>query len=357
MARTRRRAGRVVAAATVVLAVGAAAVAATGFGLGGGGEHTAGSHLPPATAKVIRQTLIDTQTESGELGYGGEKTISASGGGVLTRAPATGTTVRRGKALYRVDDKPVVLLYGSLPAYRPLAAGTKGSDVRQFERNLWALGYRGFTVDDDYTADTAAAVKDWQDDLGVKKTGTVDRGAVVYAAGPVRVSAHKSAVGDAVHPGAAVLTCTGQNRVATVELDLSDEQLARVGEAVKIKLPNGATVTGKISGTETVIDTGSDGKSDPTTKVKVTVAVPRAKALAQLDQATVDVAFQNSMRENVLTVPVAALLALAEGGYGVQVVNGASTKIIAVRTGLFAGGQVEVSGPGVTEGMTVGVPS
>jgi hypothetical protein len=59
----------------------------------------------------------------------------------------------------------------------------------------------------------------------------------------------------------------------------------------------------------------------------------------------------------VLTVPVAALLALAEGGYGVQVVGGGTTRIVAVQTGLFAGGRVEVTGDGLAEGQTVGVPS
>jgi multidrug efflux system membrane fusion protein len=62
-------------------------------------------------------------------------------------------------------------------------------------------------------------------------------------------------------------------------------------------------------------------------------------------------------REDVLTVPVAALLALREGGYGVEVVEGTSTRIVAVDTGLFAGGRVEVTGEGLTEGMTVGMPS
>ena len=59
----------------------------------------------------------------------------------------------------------------------------------------------------------------------------------------------------------------------------------------------------------------------------------------------------------MLPVPVAALLALAEGGYGVQVVEGSTSRIVPVETGLFAGGRVEIAGDGVREGMTVGVPT
>jgi membrane fusion protein, multidrug efflux system len=347
-------AGRAALVTAALLAGGAAVAAASGVGLGGGGRSGERRHLPPATARVTRQTLVDTQTEPGTLGYGGARTLTAGVSGTVTALPRPGTTIGRGAAVYRVDDTPVVLLYGSLPAYRVLAPGTRGTDVRQFERNLWALGYRGFTVDKEYTADTADAVRDWQDDLGVKKTGTVDPGRVVYASGPPRVSARKAAVGDAAHPGVALLTCTTRARVITVELDLTDQRLAREGSAVTVRLPGGSNVSGKITDTQTVVE---DADKDPTTKIKVTVAVARAKALAGLDEASVDVGFTASRRADVLTVPVAALLALSEGGYGVQVVSGASTRIVAVDTGLFADGQVEVSGSGLTEGMTVGVPS
>jgi len=58
----------------------------------------------------------------------------------------------------------------------------------------------------------------------------------------------------------------------------------------------------------------------------------------------------------VLAVPVAALLALPEGGFGVEIVEGNTTRIVAVKTGMFAAGRVEVSGEGIAEGMKVGVP-
>jgi multidrug efflux pump subunit AcrA (membrane-fusion protein) len=59
-------------------------------------------------------------------------------------------------------------------------------------------------------------------------------------------------------------------------------------------------------------------------------------------------------RRGVLAVPVTALLALAGGGYGVEVIEPAGThRLVPVRTGLFATTMVEVSGAGLAEGTRV----
>jgi membrane fusion protein, multidrug efflux system len=358
----RRRTGRIAVAGLGLAAAGAAVAAATGFGFGltGGGESGAGTGLPPATATVTRQTLVDTKTETGELGYGDQTSLAARLAGTLTGLPAIGSTVARGQALYRVDNGPVVLLYGSLPAYRGLAIGAEGADVKLFERNLWALGHRGFTVDTRYTGATADAVRAWQEDLGLAETGAVELGRVAYAGGAVRVDTHEAAIGGALPPGAAVLTYTGPDRIVTVDLDADDGRLATRGSAVGLTLPGGRTVGGKVARSTTVVEAGDgDGPdgSQPVTLIRVSVTVDDPKAFDGLDQASVDVAFTASRRENVLTVPVAALLALAEGGYGVEVVDGGGSRIVAVRTGLFARGRVEVEGDGLTEGTTVGVPA
>jgi multidrug efflux system membrane fusion protein len=50
---------------------------------------------------------------------------------------------------------------------------------------------------------------------------------------------------------------------------------------------------------------------------------------------------------------VQALLALREGGYAVEVVEAGRSRYLAVRTGMFAGGMVEITGAGLTDGMTV----
>ncbi|HEX2771284.1 MAG TPA: peptidoglycan-binding protein [Micromonosporaceae bacterium] len=343
------------------MAVVAGAAAAAAIGFGGASPGTAsGSDLPPASATVARQTLVDTEKADGELGYGTTRTATGRLAGTITSMPAVGTVVKRGQVLYAVDNSKVVLLYGTLPAYRTLQDGVAGTDVKQFEQNLKALGYTGFTVDEDYTSGTADAVREWQEDLGLDQTGRVEHGRVVYASNAVRIDSHEAEVGDAAQPGQAVLTFTGTSRVVTVELDVDDQRLAKKGGTVAVTLPDGKRVNGTITNVETVISTsssaGGNGQSEPETKIEVTIALADASAVSGLDQASVEVSFTASERKNVLTVPVAALLALSEGGYGVQVVEGTTTRVVAVQTGLFAGGRVEVSGDDIAEGMTVGMP-
>ncbi|SIS01172.1 peptidoglycan-binding protein [Micromonospora avicenniae] len=346
--------------AAVVVAAAAGVTAAVGFAGTDRGTAAAGS-VPPATATVTRQTLTDTQTVNGELGYGTPRTAGARLAGTVTALPETGTVVKRGGRLYAVDDEPVVLLYGSLPAYRVLEPGAEGADVAQFERNLRELGHTGFTVDDEYTGSTADAVRDWQEDLGLPETGRVEPGRILYAEGAVRVASHQAATGDATQPGQGVLTYTGTSRLVTVELDVDDQRLAKKGAAVTVTLPDSGSVAGKVESAQTIVDAGSGGaagqSTEAETKVEVTVSVADPAKLAGYDQASVKVTFTAAERPDVLTVPVAALLALAEGGYGVEVVDGDRTRIVAVTTGLFAAGRVEVSGPDIAEGMTVGTPA
>ncbi|GHJ46612.1 peptidoglycan-binding protein [Catellatospora sp. TT07R-123] len=351
----RRRSGRtVLLAAGAVVAAGAAVAAATGFG--GTAQSPAGTAaLPPATAAVTRQTLLDTQTADGELGYGTTSTLAARLQGTVTRLPEAGTVLRRGQAAYRLDDTPVVLMYGAVPAYRPLRPGTEGADVRQLEQNLRALGYTGFTVDDEYNAATAAAVRKWQDKLGLPETGVVELGRVVFTPGEIRVDSLTAEVGEPAGQG--VLTYTGTTRVVVVQLDVADERLAKKGSAVTVQLPGGGTVPGRIAKSYTVIEAG-DGTpgSSAETKIEMVVTLDDQKPLGTMTQAAVDVVFTASQRENVLTVPVAALVALREGGYGVEVVEGSASRYVAVEAGLFSDGRVEVSGDGLAEGMTVGIP-
>jgi peptidoglycan hydrolase-like protein with peptidoglycan-binding domain len=347
----RRALRNTAAVAGVGLIAAAVATAATGFG----GTHTppaAATDVPPATSTVTRMTLTQTVQVNGTLGYGSPVTIAGHAHGTVTWLPAAGTTVQRGQPVYRADNLPVPLWYGGLPLYRTLRPGvTDGPDVKEVEQNLAALGYTGFTVDDTYTSATAGAVKRWQHDLGLTETGTVDPAAVVLAPGPIRVDTVKATLGD--QAGGPVLTYTGTTRAVSVPLDVSKQGLVKVGVPATVTLPDGKTVSGTVSAVGSVATAGQQG--NPAT-IDVTVALADQSALGTLDEAPVDVTLVSATAQNVLTVPVAALVALAEGGYGLQVVTGSTTRYVAVRTGLFANGRVEVSGPDITAGTVVGVP-
>jgi peptidoglycan hydrolase-like protein with peptidoglycan-binding domain len=225
------------------------------------------------------------------------------------------------------------------------ATAFDGADVRQLQENLIELGYGGFDVDGRYDAATADAVRAWQTDLGLPATGIVRPGDVVFTPGPVRVAAHAGRVGDRL-AGGPVLSYTGSDRLVMVDLRVVDQGLAALGRSVTVTIPGVGAVEGVISRIGTVV------RND---EIEVTVTLDQER-LGSLDAAPVEVAFVSEERPDVLSVPVAALLALAEGGFGVEVVEGASTRIIAVRTGMFASGRVEVVGDGLVEGMRVGVP-
>jgi peptidoglycan hydrolase-like protein with peptidoglycan-binding domain len=347
-----RRAAGVVAG---VLAVGAVAAAITVFNLPEAkSSPDSADHPPGSTADITEQTLIDRENHDGTLAHGDTTTVSSRGNGTVTGLPAEGATVSRGQAIFRLDNKPVTLLYGSLPAYRALSTGVKGADVKQFEQNLRVLGYRGFTVDKAYSSSTASAVKRWQADLGLTETGAVDPGQIVYADGEVRVDSLSTQVGTVIGSGAAVAKVTGTSPLATVALEMSSARLAKVGATVQVTLPDGKVVPGEISKVTMVVSPGEGGEA-ATTKIHVTIRF--ASAVQSTGTAAVTVAFIAGERPHVLAVPVAALLALAEGGYGVQVVDGGTTRIVAVETGLFADGRVQITGTGLQPGMKVAMPS
>ncbi|MFJ8660005.1 efflux RND transporter periplasmic adaptor subunit [Streptomyces sp. NPDC093795] len=346
-------------AAIVAVAGGGAAVTAvsapdkTQDGKGG----SAGSEgLPRATAPVTRGDLSDSSQQDGTLGYLGERKINAGPAGVLTWVAAPGSVVERDERLYEVEGAPVRLMYGAEPMYRTLKKGDKGKDVRQLEENLAALGYVGFDVDEEYTAKTAAAVERWQKSHDLKQTGTVGPDRIAFAGSAVRVKEAAAAPGDRTAPGGPVLTVTGSERVVRFDIPVSEAASARVGTRVKVRLPDGTDLPGKVSAVGKTASAGDDPQ-DTTPKVPVTVSFDEPGKVGGIDQSPVTVDLTGETRRDVLSVPVNALLALPGGGFGVQVVEKGTVRDVEVELGMFGQGRVEVSGAGLREGMKVGVPS
>ncbi|MEV6304858.1 peptidoglycan-binding domain-containing protein [Actinoplanes sp. NPDC051861] len=333
------------------------------LGLGGASEAQPDARRtgPAATTTVTRETLVEEVTASGELGYGRATPVTSTAAGTVTWLPKVGSRVERGGSLLRVDDQPVVMLYGALPMYRSLSAGLVGSDVRQFERNLSALGYRGITVDETFSPETTAAVKRWQKDLEVPETGVVDRSRVIYTRDAVRISRRLVRVGGSATGD--VVEYTGNIRVVTADMNRSEAGWAVKDAKVTLTVPGGSpqagTVTAVSGETAPTSGGGDEGKGDDgpgENNVTITIGFASQKALGTEAGVTVSVRHVLQRREDVLTVPVNALLALAEGGYGVEVVTG-DVRVVAVEAGLFANGRVEIRGSGIEDGTVVGVPA
>lgn len=77
-----------------------------------------GGTTDPGAAVVRRRNLVVTDTETGTLSYSGSHTVYNRLSGTITWLPATGQLIKPGGVLYRVDNRPVLLLDGGTPAYR-----------------------------------------------------------------------------------------------------------------------------------------------------------------------------------------------------------------------------------------------
>lgn len=297
------------------------------------------------TAKVRKMDLTDTRMVAGTLGFGPAHPIKGTGPGVLTKLPAIGTKIARGKALFRVNDQPVVVLYGDTPLYRPIdKPGLTGRDVLELRHNLTALGYHSTAREGDVSdASLLAALKRWQKDLDLPGPGVLRPGQAVVLSGPGRVSAVTAQPGDPAD--GPVLSVTSIAKVVSVPMSPTDASALHAGLRVSITLPDGKTVPGKITALSPTVSEGGDGDQP-----KVNVVVRPDNTVKSFDSAPVQVRFTTITRKAVLAVPVGALVALSEGGYAVQRPDGS---LIAATTGLFAGGMVQVSGPGIADGTTV----
>ena len=333
---------------------------------GAGGGARAAAH---PTATVTRRDLEERTRLTGRLGFGEVQVVSLSSGGTVTALAARGSMVDRGQTLVEVDGAPVPLLFGARPLWRELGPGVEdGPDVEQVEANLVALGFASpgaLTVDQHWSSATTSAVKEWQRSLGRTTTGVVSPADVVVLPAAVRVAGHPTPVGAPAQ--GPIVEVTGTARLVTVDLEASRQRLVAVDQAVQVELPDGTIIAGRVAAVGRVArrpdDDGPDGagagqpvpSDEPTVDVSIELDEPGAAGV--WDEVPVTVHVVSSVVEDALAVPVVALLALSEGGFAVErVVSGGGTRLVAVETGAFADGWVQVTSGELAEGDDVVVP-
>ena len=353
-----------VAVAVVLLLIAAGALAVGGvFEAGGAGSGSPGDAPATSLATVQRRTLSRTTQFNGALGYAGSYVVLGLARGRVTWLPPAGHVIHQGQVLYRVDEAPVVMLYGATPAYRALAEAATGADVAQLNHDLVALRYLDRSEVElawrKFNSATRAGVEKLQKHLGVEQTGELFLGDVVFLPTAARVTTLRADLGaPATGP---VLQASSTARTVSVALDPNLQSEVRAGDRVAITLPDGSTTPGRVTsvGKVATVSSNDTGGSDSGPTVPVQIRPTDPAVTGNLDQALVEVAITDETVHNVLAAPVDALLARAGGGYSVEVVGGDGTHhLVRVRLGLFddAAGMVQVSGSALAAGQRVVVP-
>ena len=173
--------------------------------------------------------------------------------GTITGLPAAGQVIRQGQVLYRVDEAPVVLLYGAMPAYRALAEGATGEDVRRSSTTTWwRCGYlRRSEVDSTCRRTSSAGPPGWAW-RGCRSTSACDQTGVL-ALGACGLPAHCRARDRRCAPLSAdpraepVLQASSTARTVSVALDAGLQSQVKPGDRVTITLPDGSTTPGRVT--------------------------------------------------------------------------------------------------------------
>jgi hypothetical protein len=324
-------------AAVLVAAAGSVVV------LSRGGPATAAAPAaPPNTATVQRGELSATVSQDGILAYRAPVAAINRARGTYTELPAVGDEVGCGDVLYRVDEEPVLLLCGTVPAYRGLHIGDAGRDVRQLNRNLRVGGAA-------FTTQTKQALAALQRRRGLHADGSLALGEAVFLPEAARIAKVAGRLGGSARPGAPVLNATSGTLQVQVRLEPFEQGQVKRGERAQVTLPGNTTVTGKVAGFGRVA-----GATIPTY-----ISLDHPGSARGLDRAPVQVDITTKGVEDALSVPVTALAGRSGGGFAVEVVRaGGRRTLVAVKLGLFddGAGRVQVEGD-LREGDRVVVPS
>ncbi|WP_326564310.1 peptidoglycan-binding protein [Micromonospora peucetia] len=305
------------------------------------------------TQTVMREALTSNTILNAQLSYGDPDTLIGGGGGILTVLPPLGKVVKVGQRVYETDGRPVVLLKGARPFWRELRTGVSpGEDVRQLERNLVKLGSSaGLTVDDTFTRSTALAIKRWQDSLRVKRTGVFAPGdAVVTKADAIRVETIHVKLGASANGD--ILDYTDTAVLAFANLSTAQAGSLMPGKPVTVALPDGSTTGAQITQIQKHRGSDKDGKLLPDRAV---IEFADQSPVSRIGLSAVRVTIPSDTVDGALVVPVTALLALADGGYGVEVLRDGKRVLVPVKVGLVADSRLQITGD-IKEGEEVVAP-
>ncbi len=274
--------------------------------------------------------------------------------------------ISSGQVLYSVDDLPVTAILTEVEFSRDLSIGVEDDeDVEILEQMLFELGYDAdgdLEVDEEFDADTSQAIEEWEEDLQDEwedqvVDGVLSLDQIVTVSDGVMVGQITSHDADSLATGTELFTfgsATG-SRIVSTAIDVADQTMLAEGTEMEVEFPGGEVVTGKVTD---LASSSTTDPLDPTAAPQLAVEISLnsvPESAAELNELDVKVRLVDNLAADATVVPASALVATADGGFAVEVVNGNSTTFVAVDPGMFADGFVEVDGIG--PGTAVVVPS
>lgn len=281
---------------------------------------------------------------------------STTPSGTVTSVASEGDVLDHGDTMFALEGDPVTLFVGDVPFYRTLTVGSTGDDVRVLEETLSEFGFDAggdLAVDGTFDDATRDALMAWQRSIGAPVDGVLNIGEVMVTDDPIRVAETHISIGSTVQSGTPIFTPSTSTSVVSVRLPAEDQDLLVLGDPVNVVMPNSDVEPATVTSVGTVAIRSQEFG----TYFEVEITLERQGAATGLDEAPVDVEAINDRAENVLAVPVTALLALAEGGYAVEVDAGnGQTTLVGVEVGMYADGSVEITSENLEPGTRVVVP-
>jgi peptidoglycan hydrolase-like protein with peptidoglycan-binding domain len=198
---------------------------------------------PPAPSPILvpveKRVLGSSIVTRGTARFGLPQPISIAPStlkpqaGLITTLPARNTQFGEGAVLLTASGRPVLIIQGQLPAYRDLAPGVSGEDVRQLEHGLKRLGFDPGPIDGIYDQQTGAAVAKWYQSKGSEPFGsTREQLAIIRTlerewGDAVKIQQAASAAVQAAAPSVEAARATAAHNNRTVAVDLAAKTAER----------------------------------------------------------------------------------------------------------------------------------
>lgn len=314
------------------------------------------------TAEVVLRRLADTMVTEGEVTAARvteviARTPAGATAAVVVDVLAVGGRLVDGGVAAVVSGRPVIMLEGSIPAYRDLQRGSVGRDVRQLEEALVRLGHLDGEADEMFDRSTELAVETLYEatgfdppppDLGATtltgrhapRSSVLATEVLYVTALPVEVAAVDAAVGDVVEDGAVLLRATAVQPEVTARAHGTAADLVTPGLAARVFIDAASL---ELVG---VVTTVGPAEADPVggfgRSVTIDVDGLTARHLGMLARVVIETAATD---DEVLAVPVGAVFTDTDGQVRVLLVRDVEPLPVPIHPGRVIGGFVELTDP------------